>query len=138
MKKAIMVLTFLMVLALAGYFTASKVWGFPAFGGSAGEKESKKEIVNVSLGQFTTNLKDESRYIRTTVDVAIYKEKGDMFNANLSKSKTETYALLRSKSYEELFGDKGLRDLKEDITLILSDINPDTVDEVFFSEFIVH
>jgi flagellar basal body-associated protein FliL len=138
LKKVISFVILTLVLAATGYITASRVWDFPVFGAP----NNSRVIYNprtstINLGQFLTDLQDEGRFIRTTIEVEVYEENLETFSSHLAEAKTEIYALLRSKTYQELSGDKGLRDLQKDIYGILSDIYPKRIVEVFFSEFIV-
>lgn len=139
MKKVIIIVLAVVVFLGAGYFAASKVWGFPMFGGSA--KETKKEpeikVSMVSLGQFMTNLVDHGRYIRVTVDLEIDTAKSADVTTKTSEFKTDVYALLRSKTYTELTGEGGLRSLQAEIKSKLDAKCPDTILNVYFSEFIV-
>ncbi len=135
----VVVVLAVVIFAGLGYFAASKVWGFPVFGGGA--KEPKKEPVAksamVSLGQFMTNLADNSRYIRVTVDLEIDSNKSQDVTDKTSELKTEVYALLRTKSFKELSGEDGLRNLQRDIKARFEARVPNAVRNVFFSEFIV-
>jgi flagellar basal body-associated protein FliL len=127
------------IFAVLGYFAASKVWGFPLFGGGA--KEPKEEPAAkssmVSLGQFMTNLSDNNRYIRVTVDLEIDSSKSQDVTEKTSELKTDVYALLRTKSFKELSGEDGLRTLQTQIKERFEGKLPGAVRNVFFSEFIV-
>lgn len=140
MKRLIVIVLAVVVFLGAGYFAASKVWGFPMFG-VVSSKESKKEpeikTSMVSLGQFMTNLVDHGRYIRVTVDLEIDSAKSADVTGKTSEFKTDVYALLRSKTYAELTGEGGLRTLQTEIKARLEAKSPGVILNVFFSEFIV-
>jgi len=127
------------IFAVLGYFAASKVWGFPVFGG--GGKDPKEEppaaSAMISLGQFMTNLADNNRYIRVTVDLEIDSSKSQSVTDKTSELKTDVYALLRTKSYKELSGEDGLRSLQAQIKERFDAKLADAVRNVFFSEFII-
>ena len=78
-----------MVFAAVGYVAASKVWGFPLFGGTAGPKKADEpKSAMVSLGQFMTNLADRNRYIRVTVDLEVDSSRSAQITEKLSELKT--------------------------------------------------
>lgn len=138
-KKLVVIVLAVVIFAGLGFFAASKVWGFPIFGGGA--KEPKEEPVAksamISLGQFMTNLSDNSRYIRVTVDLEIDSSKSQDVTDRTSELKTDVYALLRTKSFKELSGEDGLRTLQTEIKARFDEKLTDAVRNVFFSEFIV-
>lgn len=137
MKRILVGTSIVVILALAGYLTASQVWGFPVFGAGEAGAVKPKETSTVSLGQFITNLKDDGRFIRATIECAVVKGSLPLFNENLGKAKTDVYALLRSKTYSGLCGDEGLQILREDIAEVLSEEYPGAIKDVYFSEFII-
>jgi len=127
----------IVVFAVVGYVAASKVWGFPLFGGASPKKAEEPKSVMISLGQFMTNLADRNRYIRVTVDLEVDSSRSAQVTEKLSELKTDVYGLLRSKTYEELTGENGLRNLQRDIKARMDSKFQGAVRNVFFSEFIV-
>ena len=127
----------IVVFAVVGYVAASKVWGFPLFGGTSPKKAEEPKSVMISLGQFMTNLADRNRYIRVTVDLEVDSSRSAQVTEKLSELKTDVYGLLRSKTYEELTGENGLRNLQRDIKARMDSKFQGAVRNVFFSEFIV-
>lgn len=127
------------IFAGIGYFAASKVWGFPLFGGVENEPKEEPEAKSgmISLGQFMTNLADNNRYIRLTVDLEIDSSKSTQITDKTSELKTDIYALLRTKGYKELSGEDGLRGLQTEIKESFDKKLGDAVRNVFFSEFII-
>ncbi len=126
------------VFAGIGYVAASKVWGFPMFGGTAAPKKVQEvKSTMISLGQFMTNLSDHNRYIRVTVDLEVDGSKSQEVTDKVSELKTDVYGLLRSKTYAELTGEDGLRNLQREIKTRLEAKFAGIVRNVFFSEFIV-
>ena len=90
------------------------------------------------MGQFITNLKDSGRYIRITLDLqAMDKQSQEELAARSSELKTDIYALLRSKHYEELVGEEGLRNLQKAVLERIENKCPGMVRAVFFTEFII-
>lgn len=137
-KKLVLILLAVVVFAGLGYVTASKVWGFPMFGKADGPKKVQEaKSVMISLGQFMTNLTDHQRYIRVTVDLELDSSRSQEVTEKVSELKTDVYALLRSKTYQELSGEDGLRNLQKEIKTRLEEKFGDAVRNVFFSEFIV-
>lgn len=138
-KKLVVIVLAVVIFAGIGYFAASKVWGFPVFG--LGEKDPKEEpeakSAMISLGQFMTNLADNNRYIRLTVDLEIDSGKSTQITDRTSELKTDIYALLRTKGYKELSGEDGLRGLQTEIKESFDKKLRDAVRNVFFSEFII-
>ncbi|HHW18202.1 MAG TPA: flagellar basal body-associated FliL family protein [Firmicutes bacterium] len=138
MKKVALVVGVTLVAIVAGYVVSAKVWGFPVFWSGSGKQAEQEKPVIYSLGQFITNLADPGRFIRVTVDLEITGgEKGDVVASRASELKTDIYALLRSKSYEELQGENGLRQLQKEILARIESKCPGSVRNVYFSEFIV-
>lgn len=140
LKRIIVIVLALVIFIGIGYFAASKVWGFPTFGGGGGRqprKEQEAKSAMVSLGQFMTNLVDHGRYIRVTVDLEIDSSRSQEVTDKTSELKTDVYALLRSKTYAELTGENGLRNLQTEIKTRLDAKSPKAVRNVYFSEFIV-
>jgi len=84
-----------------------------------------------------TNLADRNRYIRVTVDLEVDSSRSGEVTEKLSELKTDIYGLLRSKTYEELTGENGLRNLQKDIKTRMDGKFAGAVRNVFFSEFIV-
>ena len=141
MKKVLLIVAVVLMVATLGYMGASKVWGFPMFGfrppsgeeGPAGEPTMSL----VSLGQFMTNLVDTGRYIRISVEVQVIADKATEVTDRASELKTDLYGLLRSKTFEELTGESGLKELQVDILARIESRCPGIAKDVFFSEFIV-
>ena len=73
MKRILLIVLALAVTAGVGYVAASKVWGFPMFGGGQPKPKPEPEVqlVVISLGQFMTNLADSGRFIRVSVDLEV-------------------------------------------------------------------
>jgi flagellar basal body-associated protein FliL len=137
-KRILVIVLAVVVFAGLGYVAASKVWGFPMFGGTgAPKKVEEAKSVMISLGQFMTNLTDHNRYIRVTVDLEVDGSKSEEVTDKTSELKTDVYGLLRSKTYAELTGENGLRNLQKEIKTRLDAKLPGVVRNVFFSEFIV-
>lgn len=138
MKKILLVVLALVVTAGVGYVAASKVWGFPMFGGEPRAKaETEVKVTVISLGQFMTNLADSGRYIRVTVDLEVNADKSAGVTDRASELKTDVYALLRSKTYAELSGENGLRTLQREIRDRMESKCAGAVKNVFFSEFVI-
>ncbi len=140
MKKILLLIALVLVVAALGYMGASKVWGFPVFGfgpreGGSGQAEPALSLI--SLGQFMTNLVDSGRYIRISAEVEVLADKATSVTSRASEIKTDIYGLLRSKTFEELTGENGLRDLQIDILGRIETRCPGVAKNVFFSEFIV-
>ena len=135
----IVIVLAVVIFAGLGYFAASKVWGFSVFGGDTREpkEEPPAKSAMVSLGQFMTNLADNNRYIRLTVDLEVDSGKSQSVTDKTSELKTDVYALLRTKSYKELSGEDGLRSLQAQIKARFDEKLADAVRNVFFSEFII-
>lgn len=137
-KRALVIVLAVVVFAGLGYLAASRVWGFPLFGGSGAPKKAPEaKSVMISLGQFMTNLADNNRYIRVTVDLEVDGSRSEEITEKVSELKTDVYGLLRSKTFAELTGEDGLRDLQKEIKTRLEAKFPGVVRNVFFSEFIV-
>ncbi len=139
-KKLVLVVAAVLVMGLVGYFSASKVWGFPVFGapGSVGLTGTPVvKTTTVNFGQFMTNLIEPGRFIRISVEVETVREHAEGLTERMSQLKTDIYALLRSKSYTDLLGEDGLRDLQRDMLQRIDSTCPDCFTNVFFSEFIV-
>lgn len=139
MKKALLILAAICVVAGVGYAAASRVWGFPLLGAYASGEERKAEerLAVISLGRFMTNLIDPGRFVRISVEVEMPCDKTELFTAKMSEFKTDIYALLRSKSFDELLGEDGLRVLQTDVYERIDAKCPAIVRNVFFSEFIL-
>ncbi len=137
MKKVITVAAIALVALVAGYVVAARAWGFPMVLNGR-EKPAPKKTLTYCLGQFITNLMDSGRFVRITLDLEIPDTQGsEELTAKVSELKTDIYALLRSKSYEELMGETGLRNLQKDIFDRIEAKCPGIVEDVFFSEFII-
>ncbi len=137
MKKIITVAAIALVALVAGYVVAARAWGFPMILNGR-ENPASKKAVTYCLGQFITNLMDSGRFIRITLDVEILDtQASEELTAKASELKTDIYALLRSKSYDELMGETGLRNLQQDILDRIEAKCPGIVKDVFFSEFII-
>ena len=140
MKKFLAVIATILVVVIIGYVSASKVWGFPVFGVRPGDesKLAKEPTLSlVSLGQFMTNLVDVGRFVRITVEVEVVADKATELTDRASELKTDLCGLLRSRTYEDLSGEDGLRKLQEDMLLRIDAKCPEVARNVFFSEFIV-
>lgn len=138
MKKVLLFALALVVVAGVGYVAASRVWGFPVFGGEPREKpEPETKVALISLGQFITNLADSGRYIKVTVDLEVDADASELVTGKSSELKTDVYALLRSKTYADLSGENGLRVLQKEIRDRMEAKCPDAVRDVYFSEFVI-
>jgi flagellar basal body-associated protein FliL len=138
MKKVLLVVLALVVTAGVGYVAASKVWGFPALGNRQDPRnEYEANLAIISLGQFLTNLADSGRYIKVTVDLEIDAQRSTQVTDRVSELKTDVYALLRSKTYADLSGENGLRNLQKEICEWMDVKCPNVVKNVFFSEFVI-
>ncbi len=139
-KKLILIAAIVLVMGVAGYFTASRVWGFPIFGAPGDAEFGGTPVVKtttVNFGQFMTNLVEPGRFIRISVEVETIREQAEGLTEKMSQLKTDIYALLRSKSYADLLGEDGLRNLQSDMLQRIDSTCPDCFTNVFFSEFIV-
>ncbi len=137
-KKLAVFALAVVLFAAIGYFAASKVWGFPLFGGEPRQpKETVVPSVMISLGQFMTNLADNNRYIRLTVDLQVASDRTEVITDRTSELKTDIYALLRAKTFKELSGEEGLRDLQKEIKVVFNEKLDGSVRNVFFSEFLI-
>ena len=138
MRKVLLVVLALVVTAGVGYVAASKVWGFPVFGDrQETSAESELKLALISLGQFLTNLADSGHYIKVTVDLEIDAQRAAQVTDRASELKTDVYALLRSKTYADLSGENGLRNLQKEIRDRMDSKYPNVVKNVFFSEFVI-
>ncbi|HHY44380.1 MAG TPA: flagellar basal body-associated FliL family protein [Firmicutes bacterium] len=138
MRKVLLVVLALVVTAGVGYVAASKVWGFPMFGDRQETKaEDEVNLALISLGQFLTNLADSGRYIKVTVDLEIDAQRSTMVTDRASELKTDVYALLRAKTYADLSGENGLRNLQKEIREWMDTKFPNVVKNVYFSEFVI-
>lgn len=137
MKNVVLVTAIVLIALVAGYVVAARAPGFPLVLNDR-DKLSTGKTLTYSLGQFITNLMDSGKYIRVTLDLKILdsRESEDLL-AKVSELKTDIYALLRSKTYEELIGETGLRSLQQDILDRIEAKCPGIVEDVFFSEFII-
>lgn len=136
-SQRVMILVVLLALGIAGYAVASRVYGFPFMGLPA--PQSPEPVPGVySLGLMVTNLQDPGRFIRVQIDLELYDgSKANLISQRSSEIKTDIYALLRSKTYEELTGENGLRNLQKDLVERLNKKLMGLVKNVYFSEFIV-
>ncbi len=141
MKKWGWVAVLAVLVFVVGYSVAARAWGLPGLlpPGDTGNYEEKAGIESVySLGQFITNLKDSGRYVRINLDLqAVDDYSLQQLVKRNSEIKTDIYALLRSKTLEELSGEMGLRNLQTEIFDWFNSKYPGMVAEVFFTEFIV-
>lgn len=140
MKKWIWIAIAFSVLIVGGYAVAARAWGLPEVPWAEAEraKDGTEQTRSCSLGQFITNLKDSGRFIRISVDLRAVDEEGQReLVTRGSEIKTDIYGLLRSKTYEEMQGEKGLRELQADILSRIEATCPGMVTEVFFTEFLV-
>lgn len=139
MKRWIWVAVIVVASLAVGYTVAARAWGLPGVQLGSGQQEKDIDTtLTCSLGQFITNLKDSGRYIRITLDLqAIDKDSLDQLTARYSELKTDIYALLRSKHYEELTGEEGLRNLQKAVLERIEVKCPGMARAVFFTEFII-
>lgn len=138
MKRTVLVAVIVVVAVAAGYLVAARGWGLPPVLGSSEKQQSRETTLTYSLGQFITNLMDSGRFIRVTLDLEVTDANSHkQLEAKTSELKTDIYALLRSKTYEELVGEEGLRNLQQGILDRIEVKCPGMVREVFFSEFII-
>ncbi len=139
MKRILLIVLALAVTAGVGYVAASKVWGFPMFGGGQPKPKPEPEVqlVVISLGQFMTNLADSGRFIRVSVDLEVDMARSEGITNKASELKTDIYARLRSKTYADLSGENGLRDLQKEIRDRMDAKCPNAVYDVYFSEFVI-
>ncbi len=141
-KKTIIIIAVVLVVGLSlGYSVAAKAWGFPLFGATKDSGDLKSgdvKTVTYNLGQFITNLLDPGKYIRVTIEIEMMdgKESQELLS-KIPEVKTDIEALLRSKTYEELIGETGLRDLQVDVLERIEERCPGIVKNVYFSEFII-
>lgn len=122
-----------------GYAVAAKAWVLPGVqtGGGQNTTEIDSELI-CSLGQFVTNLRDSGRYVRITVDLqAMDRKSQEELTARASELRTDIYALLRSKHYEDLEGEEGLRNLQKAVLERIDAKCPGAVRAVFFTEFLI-
>lgn len=137
-RKWIWVAVIVVVSLAVGYTVAARAWGLPGAQLGNGQERKTETGLVCSLGQFITNLKDSGRYIRITLDLqAIDKDSLDQLTARYSELKTDIYALLRSKHYEELTGEEGLRNLQKAVLERIEVKCPGMARAVFFTEFII-
>jgi flagellar basal body-associated protein FliL len=138
MKKWVWVVVIVIASLAVGYAVAARAWGLPGMQLGDGRERTADTPLTCSLGQFITNLRDTGRYIRVTLDLqAIDSESHKQLVARSSELKTDIYALLRSKHYEELVGEEGLRNLQKDVLERIDAKCPGMVRAVFFTEFII-
>ncbi|MGI6620450.1 MAG: flagellar basal body-associated FliL family protein [Bacillota bacterium] len=138
MRRWIWVVPIVIASLAVGYAVAAKAWGLPGVQLGAGRDKQVDTGLVCSLGQFITNLKDSGRYIRITLDLqAMDKQSQEELAARSSELKTDIYALLRSKHYEELVGEEGLRNLQKAVLERIENKCPGMVRAVFFTEFII-
>ncbi len=138
MKRTVLVAVIVVVAITAGYLVAARGGGLPPVLGSSEKQQSPETTLAYSLGQFITNLMDSGRFIRVTLDLEVTDANSHkQLETKSSELKTDIYALLRSKTYEELVGEEGLRNLQQDILDRIETKCPGMVKEVFFSEFII-
>lgn len=138
MRKVLLVALALVVTAGVGYVAASRAWGFPLFGSRQEETSFEPaEVAIISLGQFLTNLADNGRFIKVTVELEVDSVRGSYIADRVSELKTDVYALLRSKTYAELSGETGLRNLQREIRDRMENKYPHAVRNVYFSEFVI-
>ncbi|HHX10830.1 MAG TPA: flagellar basal body-associated FliL family protein [Firmicutes bacterium] len=139
MKRWIWVAVIVVASLAVGYTVAARAWGLPGVQLGSGQQEKDIDTtLTCSLGQFITNLKDSGRYIRVTLDLqALDSESHKQLTNRSSELKTDIYALLRSKQYEELVGEEGLRNLQKDVLERIDAKCPGMVRAVFFTEFII-
>lgn len=138
LKKWIVVVVILVVALGLGYVVSARIWGFPIFASPKSAVKEEPQPTMYNLGLFVTNLLDPGRYIRVNIDVELRsQEAAQTFTSRVSEVKTEVYALLRSKSYQELIGEEGLKNLQKDIFSRIDARVPGAVINVFFSEFVI-
>ncbi len=136
-SRRLLVVVLLLALAVAGYAVASRVYGFPFFGLPA--PRSPEPVPGMySLGLMITNLDDPGRFIRVQIELELYDgSKSTLVSQRVSEIKTDIYALLRAKKYDDLAGESGLRNLQTEILERLNKKFPGLVKNVYFSEFLI-
>ena len=136
-SQGLMIAVVLVALGVAGYAVASRVYGFPFLGLPA--PHSPEPVPGMySLGLMVTNLQDSGRFIRLQVELELYDgTKANMVSQRASEIKTDIYALLRSKTYDDLSGENGLRNLQAELVERLNRKLPGLVKNVYFSEFLI-
>ncbi len=140
MRKWVWITIVLLVFMVGGYAVAAKAWGLPEvpWAETTRNKKGVTQTCSCSLGQFITNLKDSGRFIRVSVDLQVVDDEcQEELITRGSEIKTDIYGLLRSKTYDEMLGEKGLRELQADILSRIEMTCPGTVVKVFFTEFLV-
>ncbi len=141
MKKWVWIAAIVIVALAVGYAVAARSWGLPGLplaNSNGGGKNSAETALTCCLGQFITNLKDSGRFIRISLDLeAVDSHSQKQLVTRSSELKTDIYALLRSKTYEELAGEEGLRNLQKAILDRIEAKCQGMVKEVFFTEFII-
>lgn len=137
MRRIAIISLVVLIAAAGGYILSARVWGFPVFWSTEDEEETPKTVV-YSLGQFVTNLADPGRYVRVSIELEIQEgPAGEKLISKTTEIKTDIYALLRSKTYRELLGEDGLRNLQKDILNRIESKCPGAVENVFFEEFLI-
>lgn len=143
MKRIVLAAVTTIVVLAVGLFVASKflgvsVWPVNKTQAAGNDGSTKRPPVTLSLGQFVTNLAEAGRYARISVDLELENEETlRTVSSRMSELKTEIYALLRSKSYADLAGEEGLRQLQKDILERIRKRYPTGVKNVYFSEFLI-
>ncbi|MBE3518691.1 MAG: flagellar basal body-associated FliL family protein [Firmicutes bacterium] len=135
--QGLLVAVVLLALAVAGYAVASRVYGFPFLGLPA--PRSPEPVPGMyNLGLMVTNLKDPGRFIRVQIELELYDgSKANLVSQRAAEIKTDIYALLRAKTYDELVGEDGLRNLQADLVERLNKKLAGLVKNVYFSEFLI-
>lgn len=136
-SRGLVVMVALLALAVAGYAVASRVYGFPFLGLPA--RRSAEPVPGIyNLGLLITNLKDPGRFIRVQIELELYDgTKASVVSQRAAEIKTDIYALLRAKTYDELVGEDGLRNLQADLVERLNKKLGGLVKNVYFSEFLI-
>lgn len=136
-SQGAMILIVLLALGVAGYVVASRVYGFP-FLGLPAPRAPEPVPGMYSLGLMVTNLQDPGRFIRVQIELELYDgSKANAVSQRSSEIKTDIYALLRSKTYDELGGENGLRNLQTELAERLNKKLPGLIKNVYFSEFLI-
>ena len=117
MRRWLIIGLIAVVAVVAGYFGAAKIWGLPTIISAPRYTETSYDKTMMhNLGQFITNLVDQGRYIRLSIDLELVDgKKGEEVAARASEIKTDIYALLRAKTYADLAGEQGLRQPQEEV-----------------------
>ena len=107
--------------------------------GEAASQEKRPQLVRV--GEFVTNLADTER--RRFIQVEVQVQTSDPavaaeVQADVVSIKDAILGALRSRTYAEISGQDGMSSLKAEILALLNSmLSSGTVEEVYFTDFIV-